>query len=227
MIVDLQSFVLDLEQKGHKKIKQKELCEIINVNRYTVSMIFNKWDGIYRNMKPDSAYRLNRAYPDYFELPEDFCYYSVASFAITAKMEEKDMATIAKKLGISQHTLGSKLNRGTNYFIYDEKDYFGQFKTIYIPMLNGEVASKKPEKLSYEEFEKRVMEKLDKVDLGSKCTKEEYLAGSVMYGLGQHNMVKLCHHIKDTTNATDEQMYGLLCSCFDDHYDVMKVVRED
>ena len=222
MIVDLQDFMLNLYDSGIK-LKQKELCEIIDVNRYTVSMIFNKWDGIYRNMKPDSAYRLNERFPEFFPLPDDFCHYSTASLLITAKMNGLDMAGLSKMVKMSQHTLSSRLNRSSSYFIYDDKGFFKNFDVIYVPTLNGEFASKKPKEMSFEEFEKQLKDKCKKKNFDERKTKAEWFTNGIMYNVGLLHMQKAFNSVKSEFDIDDEQIYGLFCSCFEEKYGVKEI----
>ncbi len=135
MRVDLMDFCEQCYQQGIK-LSQKELCKIIKTNRYTVSMAMNDNDGIY-DIPPDKGVRLWLFNPKAIELPSDFFYYTTASFLATKAIEGRKMTEISKTVEKPSTTISNIIKSG-NYFLYDHKDIFGAFESIYIPKYKNE-----------------------------------------------------------------------------------------
>ena len=214
MIVDLLDYVEKIAEQGGS-IKQKELCNISGVNRYTISMAMNQNDGIY-NMKPDGVYKLYLAYPNAITIPEDFTYYSTASFKISTKVSNSLYQDIADKAEIPKTTISRTVMNRKNFFIYDKKEYFTAFEKLYIPMLGDEVAMEYPEELDPEEL----LLNLDNTKKVKGVTDEAvFITNLVMYNIEtKASLMKEARNIyKDLKDA---EIYTNICAALPRTYGV-------
>lgn len=214
MVVDLLDYVEKIAEQGGN-IKQKELCSISGVNRYTISMAMNQHDGIY-NMKPDGVYRLFKAHPTAITLPDDFTYYSTASFKISTKASNSLYQDIADKVEIPKTSISRTVMNRKNYFIYDKKEYFTAFEKLYVPMLGDDVAMEYPEEIDPEEL----ILNLDKAKEAKGETDEAvFITNLVMYNI--ETKASLIREAKRIYKGIeDAEIYTKICSLLPQKYDI-------
>lgn len=229
MVIDFLAYIEDLNQRG-VKLTMKQLTEISGINRYTLSMAINHEEGFYRNCPADAYFGLYNAHPDVLELPSDFYNYSTMSFIITMELSGMNYDEVSKKTGIPKTTLSSRMrfkkkpkkgeeskDKGT-YFIYDYKDYFGAFDKLYVPTLNGEVATKRPAEMDAEVFREKILEAIDR-PIG-KTDRETFIVNANMYGIAKSTVKAVQKELSTLMTLTDEEFYYLCTSAFDEIYDV-------
>lgn len=221
MLVDL----IDFEEKIYikeGKIKQKEICEISGINRYTISKAMNENDGIY-NMRADAVYRLHNAYPYAMEIPEDFEYYSTASFVASLRLNGRMMyKDIAEKVGVSSTSLISLIERNHNFFLYDKKNIFSEFKTLYIPIYRGKCVFGYPEP----EDIQVLVKKLDSLgNVKTTVSEEDFVVTMIMNGIKQHEINMLLKEARKIYKADSEkELMGKIYSMLGKKYKA-KVVK--
>lgn len=221
MIIDLLDYVEKIAEQGGN-IKQKELCDISGVNRYTISMAMNQNDGIY-NMKPDGVYKLYLAHPNAITIPDDFIYYSTASFKISAKASNSLYQDIAEKVEIPKTSISRTVLNRKNYFIYDKKDYFTAFEKLYIPMLGDEVAMEYPEEIDLEEL----IAALNKVKKIKGATDEAvFITNLVMYNLEAKASLIIKEGRRIYKDLEDAEIYTKVCAVLPQVYDVKIIMNK-
>ena len=222
MIVDLLDYVEKIAEQGGS-IKQKELCNIAGINRYTISMAMNQHDGIY-NMKPDKVYKLYLAHPTAITLPDDFTYYSTASLKCSAKVSNMLNRDIAEECKDSTSTISRTLRNRKNYFIYDKKEYFTEFKELYVPALEDEIVSNYPEEINLEEL----LSNLDKaMKVKGETTVAVFITNLVMYNIETKASLLLKKARRIYKNIDDFEIYTKICAILPQKYDVKIILNEE
>ena len=223
VIIDLIDYIERIKENGGK-IKQKELSELSRINRYTLSMAINDSDGIY-NMKPDAVYRLYVAHPDGLDIPEDFMFFSTASFQISMKMQGVTFKAVHDKFGIPLSTVMKKTKGKDNYFIYDSKNLFSLFKKIYIPVIGDNITYEYPKGIKVEDIKKVLTQKKSKGTLSDKkISRAVFLTNMIMYGLSDADIKELVAYAKELfPDDEEQQIYKKIVSCFKRQYKAKKI----
>ncbi len=221
MIIDLAQYVLEL-RKHDIKIMQKDICRISGVNRYTISMAMSDKReskmGLY-NAKADVAYRLHKAYPFALELPDDFFRYSSASLRATLDITSKKMADIKRETGILPVELAKNKDKKNAFFIYDKREVFRAFETIYIPIKNGEYADAFPEATDHQV----ICERIAKKKKAKPATREDFIINMAMQRIKKSEADTLLEYVeKIHAPVSAEVAYGFILSALNDVYSYKK-----
>ncbi len=221
MIVDLLDYVEKIAEQGGN-IKQKDLCDISGVNRYTISMAMNQNDGIY-NMKPDGVYKMYLAHPNAITIPDDFTNYSTASFKISTKASNSLYQDIAEMVEVPKTSISRTVMNRKIYFIYDKKDYFTAFEKLYIPMLGNNIAMEYPEEVNYEEL----IVNLNKTRKVKGVTDEAvFITNLVMYNLEAKASLIIKEGRRIFKNLEDAEIYTKVCAVLPQAYDVKTIMNK-
>lgn len=195
MIVDLMDFCEQCALQG-MKLSQKQLCEIISTNRYTVSMVMNEKDGIY-NIPPDKGVKLWLFNPNAIELPKDFFYYTTVTFYAAKAIEGLNMAEISRRVEMPLTTI-TNIAKGNNFFLYDHKDIFGAFENIYIPRYREKDII---EVFDGKDYKDRVKAFIEKGKLPGKVDKKNLMGTMAAHGMDPSRINTIRKEFKGAINA--------------------------
>ena len=220
MYFDIEDFKCKLSEQGIN-VTQLEISRVSGINRYTLSMAENDNDGVY-NMRPDAVYRLYKAYPDGVELPEDFAWYSAASFRLSLRFYDGTKTSLSRKIGMSLTALDRKISPKSKFFIYDAKSVFSDFDSIYVPYIQGHPADCYPEKPQLGGLKDSIKRIIRENKRFGRVSKEKYGANIIMNQLEKKDLSELdkCM-VRDGKVLSVEQKDWILCRALGDKYDAV------